>query len=60
MEIINGIKQGTSNIVDPTIQFEVVTKTDNYTVKLTESGYTFVMNSSDNKTFTLPSSIGIP
>lgn len=42
-------------ILDPEISYDVVTKTDDYTVLVTDSGRTLVMNSTGNKTFTLPS-----
>lgn len=42
-------------INDPEIQYDVQTKTDDYSVLVTDSGKTLVMNSSSNKGFTLPS-----
>jgi len=39
----------------PEIKFAVETKTANYSVLVTDTGKTFVMNSGDAHTFTLPS-----
>ena len=56
MEIINGVEVSDgSYILNPNIKFKTTTYTDSYTVKLTQTGETLIMNSSSNKTFTLPS-----
>ena len=42
-------------LFEPEKKFAVLTKTDDYTVKLTDKGKLLVMNSGSDKTFTLPS-----
>ena len=42
-------------LFEPEKKFEVLTKTDDYTVKITDKGKILVMNSSAEKDFNLPS-----
>jgi len=56
MLIINGVEVVVGPYIkDPRVQWGDVTYTDNHTVTLDQSGKTLIMNSSSNKTFTLPS-----
>ena len=56
MYILNGKEQGDGSIiVQPQITVGVTVYTDDQTVKVTQTGWTLVMNASTNdKTFTLP------
>jgi hypothetical protein len=57
MKIRNGrlVSDSGELISDPNIKYKSTTYTDNHTVTLAQTGETLVMNSSNNKTFTLPS-----
>lgn len=56
MHIINGVEvlEG-AYLLEPNIEYKVSVYTDDHTITTNETGHTLVMNSSSNKTFTLPS-----